>query len=187
MLDPSRIDDHLAALPQRNAAAHLWSCCHSTFSPNLVATDRPMKTNVIPDSVDLNIDIRTMPGDETAEVDAHLRAALGDLYDRVEVEVIMDDPASMSPTGTPLWDALQRAVAKPFPTVPITPQLIVGFTDARVYRDLGAIAYGAGLFSPSISAADFGARFHGHDERIDVESLELTTRLWLDVARDLLG
>ena len=115
------------------------------------------------------------------------RAALGDLYDRVEVEIIMDDPASMSPTDTPLWDALQRAVAKPFPSVPITPQLIVGFTDARVYRDLGAIAYGAGLFSPSISAADFGARFHGHDERIDVESLELTTRLWLDVARDMLG
>ena len=187
MLDPSRIDDHLAALPHRNGAAHLWSCCHSTFSPNLVATDRPMKTNVIPDAVDLNIDIRTMPGDETAEVDAHLRAALGDLYDRVEVEIIMDDPASMSPTDTPLWDALQRAVGKPFPSVPITPQLIVGFTDARVYRDLGAIAYGAGLFSPSISAADFGARFHGHDERIDVESLELTTRLWLDVALDLLG
>ena len=30
-------------------------------------------------------------------------------------------------------------------------------------------------------------RFHGHNERIDIESLRLTTNLWLDVTRDLLG
>ena len=52
---------------------------------------------------------------------------------------------------------------------------------------MGAIAYGAGLLSPVIEPAEFGRRFHGHDERIDVESLALTTQLWLDVARDLLG
>ena len=60
-------------------------------------------------------------------------------------------------------------------------------TDSRVYRELGAVAYGAGLFSPALDAAEFGSRFHGHNERIDVESLALTTRLWLDVATDLLG
>jgi acetylornithine deacetylase/succinyl-diaminopimelate desuccinylase-like protein len=63
----------------------------------------------------------------------------------------------------------------------------VGFTDARVYRELGAIAYGAGLFSPRVDGAEFGRRFHGHDERIDVESLGLTTELWRRVARDVLG
>ena len=65
--------------------------------------------------------------------------------------------------------------------------MIVGFTDARIYRNMGAVAYGAGLFSPEVDAADFGRRFHGNDERIDVESLRLTTQLWLDVAHDLLG
>ena len=65
--------------------------------------------------------------------------------------------------------------------------MAVGFTDARIYREMGAIAYGAGLFSPGLDAADFGSRFHGHDERIDVESLGLTTRLWHQVATDLLG
>ena len=40
---------------------------------------------------------------------------------------------------------------------------------------MGAVAYGAGLFSPDLDPADFGRRFHGHDERIDVESLRLTT------------
>ncbi|MCP4226773.1 MAG: M20/M25/M40 family metallo-hydrolase, partial [Actinomycetia bacterium] len=69
----------------------------------------------------------------------------------------------------------------------IAPQFIVGFTDSRVYREMGAVAYGAGLFSPELNAGEFGSRFHGNDERIDVESLSLTTNLWLDVVKDLLG
>jgi acetylornithine deacetylase/succinyl-diaminopimelate desuccinylase-like protein len=47
---------------------------------------------------------------------------------------------------------------------------------------MGAIAYGAGLLSPAIEPAEFGRRFHGHDERIDVESLRLTTEMWLGLA-----
>ena len=95
--------------------------------------------------------------------------------------------ASISQVDTPLWDSLQKAVNKPFPTARIRPSLSVGFTDARVHRDLGAVAYGAGLMSPSITAGDFSTRFHGNDERIDVESLDLTTNLWLDTITDLLG
>ena len=52
---------------------------------------------------------------------------------------------------------------------------------------MGSIAYGAGLFSPELEGADFASRFHGHNERIDVESLRLTTNLWLDVVADILG
>jgi acetylornithine deacetylase/succinyl-diaminopimelate desuccinylase-like protein len=61
----------------------------------------------------------------------------------------------------------------------------VGFTDARIYRELGAVAYGAGLLSPTLDAGAFGSRFHGNDERIDVESLALTTQFWLDTIHAL--
>jgi acetylornithine deacetylase/succinyl-diaminopimelate desuccinylase-like protein len=183
LLDPREIDAALAALPSAPAAAHFHACTHTTFSPNLI-DGGVMKANVIPDSITLDVDIRTLPGEGTDEVDAHLRAALGDLADHVEVEVILNDPASISRTDTPLWDALQRAVAVPFPGARLTPQFTVGFTDARVFRELGATSYGAGLFSPSIDAAEFGRRFHGHDERVDVESLGLTVELWQRVLAD---
>ena len=186
LLDEHTIDAFLDDLPSAPAAAHLHACTHTTFSPNLV-DGGDMKTNVIPDHVVINVDIRTLPGEGTEEVDAHLKAALGDLADHVEIEIIMNDPSSTSSTGTPLWDALARAVNEPFPSARLTPQMAVGFTDARIYRELGAVAYGAGLFSPGLDAGDFGSRFHGHDERIDVESLALTTRLWHRVATDLLG
>ena len=185
LLDEDRVDGFLADVPHVGTAGHLHACTHTTFSPNV--GDSPGKINVIPDRVSIDVDIRTMPGDHTEEVAAHLREALGDLADHVETEVIMDDSASSSRIDTPLWDALERAVTKPFPSARLNPQFIVGFTDARVYREMGAVAYGAGLLSPSISGGEFFRRFHGHDERIDVESLRLTTGMYLDVCRDMLG
>lgn len=188
MLDENTIDDLLADLPHPGAKGHFHACTHTTFSPNVLATKGRPKTNVIPDVIDIDVDIRTMPGDHTDEVTAHLRRALGDdLFDRVEIEVLIDDPASTSRVDTPLWDALGRAVAVPFPDARLNPQFIVGFTDARVFRELGAVSYGAGLLSPSIDSAEFGQRFHGHNERIDIESLRLTTELWERVVVDLLG
>src|SRR5215213_4478105 len=188
LLDEDRIDEALAGLPSAGAKAHLHACTHPTFSPNVVTTAGRPKTNVIPDVVDIDIDIRTMPGEHTDEVTAHLKAALGDdLFDRLDVEVVMDDPASISRVDTPLWDALQRAVNVPFPEARLNPQFSVGFTDSRVFRELGAISYGAGLFSPALNPGEFSLRFHGHDERVDVESLRLTTELWERVVVDLMS
>ena len=187
MLDADRIDDWLDAHPVEGVARHFYSCTHTTFSPNLAESDRQMKTNVIPDQIDINVDIRTLPGESTVEVQAHLDDALGDLADQVEVEIIMNDPASVSQMDNPLWDTIQKAVNKPFPSARLSPQFIVGFTDARVYRNLGSVAYGAGLFSPDLKSSDFMTRFHGHNERIDVESLSLSTQFWLDVCQDFLN
>ena len=113
--------------------------------------------------------------------------ALGELPNDVEVEPLIDDAASSSRIDTPLWDSLERAITKPFPAARLSPQFIVGFSDSRIYREKGSVSYGAGLMSPSVSAGEFERRFHGHDERIDVESLRLTTGMYLDVCEDLLG
>ena len=189
LLDEDRVDDYLSSLPRRpsvdGGASFLHSCTHSTFSPNVA--DGRGKTNTIPDRVTIDLDVRTMPGDHTEEVAAHLREALGELADEVEVESMIDDPASSSRVDTPLWDSLERAITRPFPTARLNPQFIVGFTDSRIYREKGSVAYGAGLLSPTVGTGEFSRRFHGNDERIDVESLRLTTGMYLDVCEDLLG
>jgi len=179
LLDPDKLDAALDTMPAANAA-FMHACTHTTFSCNVVDGGL-MKTNVIPDDVVLEVDIRTLPGESAAEVQAHLDTALGDLSGRVEIEAIMNDQASISQVNTPLWDQLAKAAKRPFPTARLTPSMSVGFTDARIYREMGAVAYGAGLLSPFVTAAEFGSRFHGNDERIDVESLELCTQFWLDV------
>ena len=74
-----------------------------------------------------------------------------------------------------------------YPGAKLVPGLIVGGTDARFYRDKGATAYGAGLFSPGMDMSTFGSRFHGHNERIDVASLGLSGNFWYGIAQDLVG
>jgi acetylornithine deacetylase/succinyl-diaminopimelate desuccinylase-like protein len=87
---------------------------------------------------------------------------------------------------TELWDAVARQTQIAYPGADLVPGIVVGGTDARFYRDRGRVAYGTGLFSPGMDMATFGSRFHGHDERIDVESLGLSTEFWIGIANDLL-
>ncbi len=184
LLDPSRVDDAIARLPS-GVAKYAWSATHTTFSPNMCRAG--VKTNVIPDVVDIEVDIRTIPGDDEDEVRRHIDKALGDLSEEVMVEKLFSKPASVSPTGTPLWDVLGRVVGGHYPGARLLPRMIVGFTDAPYFRARGAVAYGFGLFSRALTAEAMAGRFHGNDERVDVASLALTTQAWLDTCEQFLG
>ena len=184
LLDPGRLDDAIAQLEPRTAKlAH--ACTHTTFSPNVVRGG--VKTNVIPDVVELDVDIRTLPGEDDEAVRAHLEAALGDLAADVDLEAARQasNVATASPVASPLFDVLERVARRAYPDATLLPRMTVGGTDARFWRDAGAVAYGFGLFSPEVTFEDLSTRFHGIDERIDVASLVLTTQAWLDLLAEL--
>jgi acetylornithine deacetylase/succinyl-diaminopimelate desuccinylase-like protein len=184
LLDPDRLVDALAELPQ-GMARQFHACTHTTIAPTVAHGGS--KTNVIPDKVDLELDVRTLPGQSLTDVRAIIDEALGDLADRVEMVEAHDDPSTTSPVETPLWDALARATRAYYEGSHLVPMLNVGATDARFFRRLGATAYGFGLFSQKLTFEEFGRMFHGDDERVDVESLRLSTELWQAVARELLA
>jgi acetylornithine deacetylase/succinyl-diaminopimelate desuccinylase-like protein len=184
--DPAAVWDTIESLPTaiaRSCHAHT----HTTFSPNVVHGGR--KTNMIPDEVDLDVDIRTVPGTTKHDVEQHLRDALGDLFDHVEVSELQNSDPTSSPygPGNALWDAVSTHTQVAYPGARLVPGLIVGGTDARFYRQRGATAYGSGLFSPGINMSTFGSRFHGNDERIDIESLGLSANFFYGIAKDLVG
>jgi acetylornithine deacetylase/succinyl-diaminopimelate desuccinylase-like protein len=156
-----------------------------TVAPTIVSGG--VKINVIPAQVDIDVDVRTLPGQTQADVEAYLDEALGDLADRVEVVEAHDDPATASPVDTPLWDALGRASDAVYAGSHLVPMLCVGATDARFFRRLGTTSYGFGLFSQKVDFDSFSRMFHGDDERVDTESLRLSTELWEAVARDMLA
>jgi acetylornithine deacetylase/succinyl-diaminopimelate desuccinylase-like protein len=188
LVDPDRVwetCESLAVTDQRMAKfAH--ACTHMTFSPNVVHGG--VKTNVIPDVVDIDVDIRTLPGETDADVDANLREALGpELADAVDSSVLFSGPATASPMATPMWDAIGRVVGKLRPGTGLVPRMTAGGTDARFFRERGAVAYGFGLFTPAMTVQEFASRFHGNDERVDVESLALTTELWLELVNEVIG
>jgi acetylornithine deacetylase/succinyl-diaminopimelate desuccinylase-like protein len=183
LLDPAAITDFCRQLPL-GLARQAHACTHTTFAPTVIHGGS--KTNVIPDRVELEVDIRTLPGQTGDEVRAILEEVLGDLADRVQVAAFADDQASASPTDTPLWAALQRVTARLHPGSGLVPFLTVGATDARFFRRLGVPSYGFGLFSERLTFEQFAVMFHGDDERVDQESLRLSTELWEALAADVL-
>jgi len=183
LLDPDGIEATLAELPL--GMGRLWhACTHTTFAPTVAHGGT--KTNVIPDKVELQVDIRTLPGQSGADATALLREALGDLADAVDIES-NDDGSTASPVDTPLWASLERVTAELCAGSALVPSLMVGGTDNRFYRRAGAVGYGFGLFSQRLSYDDYATMFHGNDERVDQESLALSTLLWEAVARDFVG
>lgn len=185
LVDASSVDAACARIEDPRLAKLAHACTHMTFSPNVAHGG--VKTNVIPDVVELDVDIRTLPGQGPDDVRASLDDALGRLADDVEVEVIHESAPTSSAWDTPLKDLLEELTRRHYPEASLVPRLTAGGTDARFFRDKGAVAYGFGLFSPAVSFEEFSSRFHGNDERVDVESLRLSTQMWLDVATELLG
>jgi acetylornithine deacetylase/succinyl-diaminopimelate desuccinylase-like protein len=183
LLDPTTFVAACDALPV-GMGRQFHACTHTTFAPTIAHGGT--KINVIPDRVDLQIDIRTLPGDGEAEVRTMLDEALGELAPKVELVASHDDPSTASPIDTPLWDSIGRVTQAFYEGSKIVPFMTVGATDARFFRRLGTTSYGFGLFSTDLSFEDYGSMFHGDDERIDVQSLELSTDMWEALSKDLL-
>jgi len=182
LLDPGLIKETLASLPP-GLARNTHSCCHTTISPNMMTAGD--KLNTIAHKATLALDIRMMPGQTQQEIDDLLVEIIGpDLMPDCEITPLlpnMQDAAQPTTTDTPLWDAMVDSIQIAYPNARVVPSLVTGGTDARFFRRKGTAAYGAGLLSNQVSVEEFLNRFHGHNERIDTESLKLTTQLWLDV------
>jgi acetylornithine deacetylase/succinyl-diaminopimelate desuccinylase-like protein len=183
LLSPDDLMGVLESLPL-GMARQFHACTHTTFSPNIAHGGS--KINTIPDLVELEVDIRTLPGQTDDDIVRLLDVALGDLAERVEVVHTAGEESSASPLETPLWDTLSRVTQHFYEGSATVPYLTVGATDARFFRREGITSYGYGMFSQKMSFEDYGSMFHGDNERIDVESLGMSVELWGLVARDLL-
>jgi acetylornithine deacetylase/succinyl-diaminopimelate desuccinylase-like protein len=186
LTDPDRVYDAVCDLDNLALAREAHACTHTTFSPNIAHGGT--KVNVIPDRVDIDVDIRTLPGVEPHEVDAMITDALGHLASRVTIE-----PSSrrregtISPTDTPLMAAISRVATRMMPDSKVVPAITTGGTDAKFFRWKGIPSYGFGLQSLRIPYTEYPVMFHGHNERVDTESLKLSTMMWEALCRDFLG
>src|SRR5262245_12322919 len=185
LLDPERVLDTAREIEPVGFARLAHACTHTTFSPNVAHGGS--KVNVIPDRVAVDVDIRALPGVTPEEVDAMLAAALGDLAPRVEIERLRAEMGSVSALDTPLGEALGRVAGALMPGSRIVPRVTSGGTDAKFFRWRGVPAYGFALHSMRIPHTDYPLMFHGHNERIDTESLRLSALMWEALCRDFLG
>lgn len=176
LVDPDGVERLCATSVNDELVRWVHASTHTTIAPTVLQSGT--KANVTPDRAVLQVDIRTLPGQSNDEVTAMVADALGDLAEEVEIATGTADPATSSEIDTPLWDCLASVTGRLVPGAGLVPFLSTGATDSRHFREAGTVCYGFGLFSEALSFADYSARVHGHDERIDQASLGLCAELW---------
>jgi acetylornithine deacetylase/succinyl-diaminopimelate desuccinylase-like protein len=183
LVDPDRLWDGLPGLPP-TLAAKAHACTHTTFVPTTVEGGG---LNQIPHLVHLRLSFRVPLGESHGAVMEEIRGLIEDLVDPADVVLSRGNDATLTPTDTPLWDVLCEATAHHHPGATLVPSLLQAWTDASHLRNAGVAAYGFGVLSTRIAPDDYWARFHGRDERVDIESLELSRLGWEYVCRRFLA
>ncbi len=178
LIDPDRVDEAIDRLAVTDPlfARYVHAVTHLTVSPNML--DAGMKANIIADGATAAVDIRALPGMDRSYVDSYLFKAMGNARDDIDIASVMDMESTISPVENPLWDAIGSSVEDLEGHRNLLPTLMNVGTDARFWRPKGTVAYGVGLFDDRMTFSEMLALFHGHDERVSVESVERTTALY---------
>lgn len=187
LIDPDRVDEAIDtfAVDDPLFARYAHAVTHLTISPNML--DAGMKANVIASEASSSIDIRALPGIDRSDVDTYLYKAMGWARDHIDIEPIQDFEATISPTGNALWEAIADSVEEIEGHRRLLPMMMNVATDARFWRKKGTVAYGVGLFDDRMDFSEMLSLFHGHDERVSVDSLGRTTDLYTKVFANFLG
>lgn len=135
-----------------------------------------IKHNVIPARAEATIDCRLLPGVNPDEFQRQVEEVIDD--PKVRVERVFAGWSEPSPFDTELFRVIEEVVRQHVEDAVVVPAVTVGFTDSRVFRRRGVVAYG---FSGNLDAPELLRTFHGHNERITVESFRLNCRLVFEV------
>ena len=157
-------------------ARYIHAATHLTISPNVLHAGT--KTNIVADRAHAEVDIRAVEGMDRDFVDSHLRKAMGSAADHVEILPVMDGKPTVSAVGNRLWEAIADSVEEFDGHRNLVPTLTTVATDARFWRARGTVAYGVGLFDDRMSFSEMTTLFHGHNERVSVDSVARTTALY---------
>jgi acetylornithine deacetylase/succinyl-diaminopimelate desuccinylase-like protein len=137
-----------------------------------------IKHNVIPARAAATLDCRLLPGVRPDDFQRELEAVIDD--PKVKVERVFAGWSEANPFETDLFAVIEDVVREHVEDAVVVPGVTVGFTDSRVFRNRGVIAYG---FSGGLHHPDLARTVHGHNERVPIDSLKLNCQMVYQVTR----
>jgi acetylornithine deacetylase/succinyl-diaminopimelate desuccinylase-like protein len=155
------------------------------LGPAAKLVEATVRNSANPTMLDAGYKINVIPGEAVAYVDGRylfgaedeFRATLDRLTGPdVEWEFQHREVALQSPLDSPTYARMRAAVEEFAPEGHVVPYCMSGGTDAKQFSRLGITGYG---FTPLKLPVDYdyGALFHGVDERVPVEALHFGVRV----------
>ncbi|HEV2581240.1 MAG TPA: M20/M25/M40 family metallo-hydrolase [Ktedonobacteraceae bacterium] len=169
-------DVAIDALPMEDLLKQeMRAMIRNTIAPTVLRAGSQI--NVIPSEAEALLDGRIVPGCTTEMFLGEIRAIFGEDAD---IEFIDPNEALEADPASPLFEVIKDVMREHDAEATVVPTLLVGGTDAQRVAGLGTKVYG---FAPEmyISGLNDWDRIHGHDERINIRSLQWGTRVLYDV------
>jgi acetylornithine deacetylase/succinyl-diaminopimelate desuccinylase-like protein len=142
------------------------------------------KNNVIPSTAQAQVDVRRLPNETKEEVLARFRQIVNDPSVDIALAPGPQVPATdPSPTTSPLYLAMTRAISRSNPKDVISPYMSTSSTDSSFLRAHGMPVYGVPVFVRDSS----DTRIHGNDERISPKNLEDGVELLWQIVLEIAG
>jgi carboxypeptidase PM20D1 len=146
---------------------------------NITMINSGIKVNVIPATSEAVLDCRLLPGQGREEWRDQVAEIIDD--SRVTVEFYTDweqEPPEAVSWDSELYRTIEAVVTEAMEDAVVVPSLCVGATDNRFLRQQGVPAYG---FIPCLLSPEEAAGFHGNDEFLTIDNLNMGCELMYEI------
>jgi acetylornithine deacetylase/succinyl-diaminopimelate desuccinylase-like protein len=174
--DPHEVAPDELVLRLGKGGGFIQASLRNTSNPTVLTAG--YKHNVIPDTAEALVDVRSLPS-EQGDVLAQVQRIVGP---DIEIETVHTDIGLEVPFAGEVVDAMTESLRRADPDARVLPYLLSGGTDNKALSRLGIAGYG---FVPLRLPADldFPGMFHGVDERVPLDALDFGHRVLVDLLR----
>ncbi|MGE5595450.1 MAG: M20/M25/M40 family metallo-hydrolase [Hyphomicrobiales bacterium] len=151
---------------------------------NVTMLHSGIKANVIPAKSEAVIDCRLLPGQSKQDWLRQVREYVDD--DRITIEIVSPDqgePVAVE-WDTELFRTIQAVLHEAMEDAVVVPSMTVGGTDNRFLRERGIPAYG---FIPCLLSSAERAGFHGNNEFLTIDNLNMGVELMYEITRRMVA
>ncbi|MDQ3656785.1 MAG: M20/M25/M40 family metallo-hydrolase [Chloroflexota bacterium] len=152
----------------------LYARTRNTVVPTMIHGGA--RINVIPSEIVVDVDGRTLPGEDPGAFRDAVQAVVGDA---ATIELVIPATGTAADVESPFYDAIEATLARIAPDAHLMPVMSAGGTDAPLIP--GVKVYGFFPFPPSDRLALYEPMVHGHNERVHVDDLAYATRFIHDL------
>jgi acetylornithine deacetylase/succinyl-diaminopimelate desuccinylase-like protein len=179
-ISEDNVDYILGKLSDQTIVPYLSAITRMTISPDVVHGG--VKTNIVPDSCEAQVDIRILPGQSWEYVLDELQEILGN----VKTEPLQYHKPSFSSADNKYYHLVEETLREFVGDAPILQTICTGATDSRYLREMGVPSYGVGVLTLNMDKA-LSDSVHGKNEKIDIASLHVKTDFLVKLAKRYLG
>ncbi len=167
-------------LGDRIFSVYLTACTRMSVSPNMVHGG--LKTNIVPDACEADLDTRLLPGQDKEYVLKEFSKILGE----TGVECTQYFEPTFSTSNSPYYRLMVDTLKDFVGDSPVLPCISTGASDSRFLREAGMPCYGLNMMTLNIDPA-MNESVHGKNEKVDTLSLKVKTDFLVRLAEKYLG